>query len=159
MMADGEGPVLPPNQNPNPKLNQNPNQNPNQVPDQNPLPNQNPPPPLNPFMPNAPIAPETPQRPQLNWSQFKAEYAGRRDKDAEAHLHRTNDWMDTHKFLEKVKVQRFCFTLVGEARLWYKSLRLINVDWVGLQNIFRQQYSKIGNTREQLFHHFILMKI
>ena len=31
-------------------------------------------------------------------------------------------------------------------------LRLINVDWVGLQNIFRQQYSKIDNTREQLFH-------
>ena len=32
------------------------------------------------------------------------------------------------------------------------SLRLINVDWVGLQNIFRQQYSKIGNTRDQLFY-------
>ena len=42
--------------------------------------------------------------------------------------------------------------MVGEARLWYKLLRLINVDWVGLQNIFRQQYSKIGNTRELLFH-------
>ena len=33
-----------------------------------------------------------------------------------------------------------------------KSLRPINIDWLGLQNIFRQQYSKIGNTREQLFH-------
>ena len=43
-------------------------------------------------------------------------------------------------------------TLVGEARLWYELLRPINVGWVGLQNIFRQQYSKIGNTREQLFH-------
>ena len=31
-------------------------------------------------------------------------------------------------------------------------LRLINADWVGLQNIFRQQHSKIGNTRKQLFH-------
>ena len=31
-------------------------------------------------------------------------------------------------------------------------LRPINVVGVGLQNIFRQQYSKIGNTREQLFH-------
>ena len=39
-----------------------------------------------------------------------------------------------------------------EARLWYESLRLINVDWVGSQNTFRQQCSKIGNTREQLFH-------
>ena len=51
-----------------------------------------------------------------------------------------------------MKVQRFCLTLVGEARLWYKSLRLINVDWLGLQNQFRQQYSRIGNTREQLYH-------
>ena len=67
-----------------------------------------------------------------------------------------NDWMDTHKFPDQVKVQRFCLTLVGEARLWYKSLRPINVpinaNWIGLQNMFRQQYSKIGNTREQLFH-------
>ena len=60
--------------------------------------------------------------------------------------------MDTHNIPEHIKVQRFCLTLVREARLWYKSLRLINVDWVGLQNIFRQQYSKIGNTKEQLFH-------
>ena len=42
-------------------------------------------------------------------------------------------------------------TLTGEARLWYESLRPINTDWVGLQNMFSQQYSKIGNTREQLF--------
>ena len=147
-MADVEGPVLPPNQN----QNQNPNQNPNQVPDQNMPPNQNPLPPLNPLMPNAPLGPEAPQRPQLNWSHFKPEYAGRLNKDAEAHLLRMNNWMDTHKFPEHVKVQRFCLTLGGEARLWYKSLRPIHVDWVGLQNIFRQQYSKIGNRGEQLFH-------
>ena len=60
--------------------------------------------------------------------------------------------MDTHGFQDHVKVQRFCLTSIGKARLWYKLLRLINVDWVGLQNNFRQQYSKIGNTREQLFH-------
>ena len=59
--------------------------------------------------------------------------------------------MNTHKFLDQVKVQRFCFTLIGEARLWYESLRPINADWVSLQNLFRQQYSKIGNTREHLF--------
>ena len=29
---------------------------------------------------------------------------------------------------------------------------MINADQEGLQNTFRQQYSKIGNTREQLFH-------
>ena len=62
-----------------------------------------------------------------------------------------NDWMDSHGFPDKVKVQRFCLTL-GEARLWYESPRPINTDWAGLQNNFRQQYSKIDNSREQLFH-------
>ena len=42
--------------------------------------------------------------------------------------------------------------MLGKARLWYQSLEPINVDWEDLQNLFRQQYSKIGNTREQLFH-------
>ena len=70
----------------------------------------------------------------------------------EAHPLWMNNLMDTHEFPEHVKVQRFCLTLVGEANLWYESLRLINVDWVGLQNIFRQQSSKLGNTREHLFH-------
>ena len=60
--------------------------------------------------------------------------------------------MNLHHFNEGVKVQQFCLTLLGEARLWYQSLQTINVDWQGLQNLFRQQYSKIGNTREQLFH-------
>ena len=57
-----------------------------------------------------------------------------------------------HRFQDNDKVQRFCLTLTGEARLWYESLRLTNADWVGLQNSFRQQYPKIGKTREQLFH-------
>ena len=39
-----------------------------------------------------------------------------------------NNWMDTHAFPEGVKVQHFYLTLVGEARLWYESLRPINVD-------------------------------
>ena len=90
--------------------------------------------------------------PLLNWSHFRPEYSGKPDKDAEAHLLRTNDWMDTHEFQENTKVQRFCLTLTGEARLWYELLRPINVDWLDLHNIFRQQCSKIGNTREQLFH-------
>ena len=90
--------------------------------------------------------------PQLNWSHFKPEFSGKPEEDAEAHVLKINDLMDTHQFQEGVKVQRFCLTLVGEARLWYKSLRPINVDCQGLQNQFRQQFSKIGNTREQLFH-------
>ena len=55
--------------------------------------------------------------------------------------------MNAHHFVEGVMVQ-----ILGEARLWYHSLEPINIDWQGLQNLFRQQYSKIGNTREQLFH-------
>ena len=55
--------------------------------------------------------------------------------------------MDTHAF----PVLCFCLTLVEEARLWCKSLRPINEDWNGLKNQCRHQYSKIGNTKEQLF--------
>ena len=58
--------------------------------------------------------------------------------------------MNAHHFVG-IRVQRFCLTLL-EARLWYISLEPINIDWPGLQNLFIQQYSKIGNTREQLFH-------
>ena len=49
-------------------------------------------------------------------------------------------------------VHRFCLTETGEARLWYESLRPIVIDWQGLEDRFRQQYSKIDNTHEQLFH-------
>ena len=89
----------------------------------------------------------------LNWSHFEPEFSGKPEEDAEAHLLQTNDWwMNAHHFLEHTKVQRFCLTLVREARLWHESLTPINVDWQGFQNLFRQQYSKLGNTREQLFH-------
>ena len=60
--------------------------------------------------------------------------------------------MNVHHFIEGLKVQRFCLTVLGEARLWYQSLEPINVNLQGLQNLFRQHYSKIGNAREQLFH-------
>ena len=118
-----------------------------------------PPPPTDPVEPQAmqaslqPAAPQAPQQPtpqivHLNWSYFKPEFSGIPDEDAEAHLLCTNDWMNAHHFIEGIKVQRFCLTLLGEARLWYQSLEPTNVDWQGLQNLFRQQYSKIGNTRE-----------
>ena len=51
--------------------------------------------------------------PPLHWSHFKPEYTGKPDEDAEAHLIRMNNWMDTHGFPDQVKVQRFCLTLVG----------------------------------------------
>ena len=58
--------------------------------------------------------------------------------------------MDTHEFPEHEEVQRFCLTLVGDTGLWYKLLRPINVDWVGLQDTFRQQYTKIGNRKRTI---------
>ena len=88
----------------------------------------------------------------LHWSNFKPEFSWKPDEDAEAHLLHSNDWMNAHHFVKGVKVQRFCLTLLGEARLWYQSLEPVNVDWEELQNLFRQEYFKIGNTREQLFH-------
>ena len=112
----------------------------------------------NPMLPQAPAV----QMPQLNWSYFKTEFSGKPEEDAEAHLLRTNNWMETHNFPEVVKVQRFYLTLTSEARLWYETLRPIEVDWTWLQEHFRQQYSKFGNTREQLFHygnHSITMKM
>ena len=60
--------------------------------------------------------------------------------------------MNVHHFIEGVKVQKFYLTLLEEARLWYQSLETLNINWQGLQNLFRQQNSKKGNTREQLFH-------
>ena len=58
----------------------------------------------------------------LNWSNFKPEFSGKLEEDAEAHLLQSNDWMEAHHFNEDIRVQRFCLTLLGEARLWYHSL-------------------------------------
>ena len=44
---------------------------------------------------------------QLNWSYFKPEFSGKPEEDAEAHLLRTDDWMDTHNFPANQKVRRF----------------------------------------------------
>ena len=61
--------------------------------------------------------------------------------------------MNALHFIDDVKVQRFCPTLLGEARLWFQSLEpLEDTTWPQLQNLFRQRYSKLGNTCEQLFH-------
>ena len=88
----------------------------------------------------------------MNWSHFKPEFSGKPEEDVEVHLFQTNDWMTTHDFAEAVKVQRFCLTLIGEARNWYVTLEPLAMTWPEQQNMFRQQYSKIGNTRKQLFH-------
>ena len=89
-----------------------------------PLAQQDPLPPQNlqiPLISNAPqVSPAleaphlpAPHVPLLNWSHFKPKNSGKPDDDAEAHLLRTNDWMDTHRFQDYVKVQRFCLTKRG----------------------------------------------
>ena len=89
---------------------------------------------------------------QLNWSYFKPEFAGKAEEDAKGHLLRTNDWMDTDNFPDDKKVRRFCLTHTSKARLWYETTRQVQLDWPMMQEHFRQQYSKFGNTREQYFH-------
>ena len=54
----------------------------------------------------------------INWLNFKPEFSGKPDEDAEVHLLCSNDRMNAHCFVDGVKVQRFCLTLLGEARLW-----------------------------------------
>ena len=59
--------------------------------------------------------------------------------------------MNAHHFLE-IKVGRFCITLIGQARMWYQYLEPINVDWQGLQDLFRQQYPKIVHKETTIPH-------
>ena len=55
--------------------------------------------------------------------------------------------MNVHCFVDGVKVQRFCLTLLGKARLWFQSLEpLNNIMWPELQNLLRQRYLTVGNT-------------
>ena len=96
-MANEEGPQAPPTT-------------------QNPLAPQNTPPPQIPLVPQAPQAWQAPQQPTphmplLKWSHYKPRFSGKPDEDTEVHLLWTNDWMDTHGFQNKVKVQRFSLTL------------------------------------------------
>ena len=94
----------------------------------------------------------TPQIIYQNWTGKKPEFSGKAEEDAESHLLSTRDWMEAHNFPERDKVRLFHLTLIGEARLWYESLAPLEDNWPTLQNKFRWQYSKIGNTPEQLFH-------
>ena len=93
-----------------------------------------------------------PQIMYQNWIGKKPEFSDKPEEDAESHLLSTRDWMEAHNFPEGDKVRHFSLMLISEARLWYESLAPLNDDWPTLQNKFRWQYSKIGNTPKQLFH-------
>ena len=68
--------------------------------------------PVQPPIPPAQPIPAQPIKPahvmQLKWSHFKPEFTGKPDEDVEAHLLRTNDWMDIHALQEGLKVQCLC---------------------------------------------------
>ena len=74
----------------------------------------------------------------FNWSHFKPDFSGKPEEDMEAHLLKTNDWMNIHDFPNDQKVRRFCLTLLGEVRLWYESLNIQQqqLDWAGLKGSF-----------------------
>ena len=100
----------------------------------------------------ADIVVPTPQIIYQNWTGKKPEFSGKPKEDAESHLLSSRDWMEAHNFPNGEKVRHFHLTLIGEARLWYELLAPLDDDWPTLQNKFRWQYSKIGNTPKQLFH-------
>ena len=89
--------------------------------------------------------------PQLHWSLFKPEFTGKPDED-QKHIFCGPMTRWSPMLSQKVsKVQQFCLTLVGEARLWYESLRPIALYWNQVQYQFR---NNTLNRRywEQLLH-------
>ena len=149
-----DAPNAPNPANPNAQGDQNPDQNLDQDPDQAHV-GQVPAQPILQPVPAQPAPAGVVPIPQIiyqNWIGKKPEFSGKPEEDAESHLLSTRDWMETHNFPEGEKVRHFRVTLIGEARLWYESLAPLDNDWPALQNKFRWQYSKIGNTPEQLFH-------
>ena len=75
----------------------------------------------------------TPQIFYQNWIGKKPEFSGKPEEDAEFHLLSMRDWMEAHNFPEGEKVRHFHVTLIGEARLWYELLALLDNDWPTLQ--------------------------
>ena len=83
----------------------------------------------------------------INCSNFKPEFSGKPAEDTEVHLLHSDDWMNAQHFIDDEKVKKICLTLLGEARLWFRSLEpLHNITWPELQILFRQRYSKVDNT-------------
>ena len=88
----------------------------------------------------------------MHWSYFKLEFLGEPEEDPEAHILQMIRWVDTHNFAAGQRVQRFPLTLAGESRLWNQFMHLFPGIWEELWEKFRTQFSKINNTREQLFY-------
>ena len=53
----------------------------------------------------------------LNESCIRLEFLGKPEEYTDAHLLRTNGWMNTHAYVEIIKVQFLCHKLIGKAWL------------------------------------------
>ena len=53
----------------------------------------------------------------------KPEFSGKPDKDVEVHLLCSNHWMNAHHFVDDVKVQRFCLTLLKRGKIMVSLFR------------------------------------
>ena len=95
----------------------------------------------------------------MNWSYFKPEFSGKAVEYAAVHLLKTNDWMDTYNFPEHIKVRIFCLTLTGEARLWYESLKPIDMDWNALQTCFQAAIFKIWQFKRTILPHVEILSL
>ena len=127
-------------------------------------------PPVHPAGPAVPEAPQAPQQPavlqvpqqpatlqgpqqmvHLNWSHFKPEFLGKPDENTEAHLLHTNNWMNAHILVEGVQSPKILSNTIRRSQIM---VSYITAYYCRLAKVtkFRQQYSEIGNTREQLLH-------
>ena len=63
----------------------------------------------------------------MNWSYFKCEFIVKQEESLVAYLPRTIGWMNTQTFAADQGVGRFPLTIVGKARLLYKSMHPFKV--------------------------------
>ena len=63
--------------------------------------------------------------------------------------------MYNHNFVAGQRLQRFPLTLTNEAILLYQAIHPFQCSLEELQEIFSNHFSKVDNTREQLFHAWI----
>ena len=62
----------------------------------------------------------------INWLIFKPEFSEKPEEDAEAHLLCSNDWMNTHHFIDGVKIPKILSYITRRSKLWFQSLEPLN---------------------------------
>ena len=67
----------------------------------------------------------------LNWSNFKPEYSGKPEEDADAHLLCWNDWMEAHHFNEDIKSTEVLPHTTGRSKIMVPIYRTFGRDYMG----------------------------